>query len=162
MRLVRKFTLVMALQCVVPWNESINSRPVTAERQDVSALSQSVDSGKITFTITDRGEMLGFTYYKSADGVTVGVLNGEFSSTTMAHQHLRVEMTRALKILQRSQIKDKAGMNVGERVVAVMRGKETHEKIQTVMWTKLMSFHQIFSVSLKHAIELERQLPKQD
>jgi len=104
---------------------------------------------------TRQGVRFSTVLYKSSDGVSVSATTEERRSAGAANKELHTRLRATRRIVERGSKLDEKGRRIGERVVAiyVLNDKEQ----AAVLWTNGQQFYYIESLSLKHALEFERQ-----
>jgi len=117
----------------------------------------------IEFVSGDSGEImtpddihLGFTNYKSTDGINLRVLYENFGDAAHAAQAFDKEIARATKIVKRSPKLDGRGKVVGQRAEVLLQSGDGLPTLCAVMWTDGVKYHEIRSRSMKHILELEK------
>jgi hypothetical protein len=96
------------------------------------------------------------TGYEAPDGVKISISGAQFQSPSQAKRELRERLKPAIIILERGPKHDNKGGKVGERVVELFNSKEAGKRDALVLWTDKKNIHEVWSVSLSHALEFER------
>jgi hypothetical protein len=94
--------------------------------------------------------------YKSPDGVEVFFDVKGYVSPELAAAALTEEVGRAARVIERGEKLDKGGRVVGERVVAMLRPEGSKKEVAIIFWTNKSVFCLIQSLSVRHAIALEK------
>jgi hypothetical protein len=109
--------------------------------------------------MTKEGTRYPFHSWKSADGVTVTSSILRFGSVTQARKAFSERLNDASRVIERMPRVNRAGRKTGERAVAVFsyqdKGKE--KQFAAILWTEDKVFHDVESVSLRHAQAFERE-----
>jgi hypothetical protein len=110
------------------------------------------NSGELS---TPDGISLGFTNYKSSDGVNLRVLYYDFRDVAQAAQAFDKLIARVAKTVKQSPKLDSKGKVVGQRAEVLLLN-DKQQTLFAVMWTDGVKYHEIRSRSLRHILELER------
>ena len=101
------------------------------------------------------GTPLSFTAYKSADGVSVTVIHGTFTSEVRAVQELDRAVKKAEKIVNEGPSRDSLGNAVGRRAIMLVRNEPSSALETAILWTNGPSFYEVLSPSEPVAIYWE-------
>jgi len=97
---------------------------------------------------------LGFDSIRASDGVALM----HFYDGSQAKSHFDGVIGRATNILERGEKKDREGKVIGERaVVSLPSTNDPNKEYWAVVWTEGSAFEELTSISLCHALELERR-----
>lgn len=148
------------------WIIGHRSPPHAMKSEDVN-LKQAPDNQEITFAdklgakgTTKDGAPFSTHVYESSDGVVVSIMRENRDSPTKADRALQKRLKRAIRIIERGSTLDEKGQRVGERVVAMFALDNSQKEQASVLWTNGQQLYYIESLSLKHALEFERQFYK--
>ncbi len=87
----------------------------------------------------------------------VSVTRENRDSADRANKELQRRLKAALRIIERGSKLDDKGQRVGERVVAMFALSDSQKEQASVLWTNDQQLYYIGSLSLKHALEFEKQ-----
>lgn len=152
------------------WREAAAQLQSSASTSDAQSLHND-PKARVDFKLVNSGEMetkygvrLGFTAYKSSDGVGLTVFYLVQNDPLRAVQVFNEELVRAAKVIERSAKKDSGGNILGERAQILIPSTipippfppVVGPQWPAVIWTDGQTFHEITSSSLQKILELER------
>ncbi|MFN2533006.1 MAG: hypothetical protein ABR555_17105 [Pyrinomonadaceae bacterium] len=106
---------------------------------------------------TADGIPFSYHLYKSSDGVGVTTTVENHRSPASAQKALQRKIRTAIKMIERGpKLKNKAE-RIGERAVLTFALPDFHKEQAAVLWTNGQRLYYIESLSLKHALEFEKQ-----
>jgi hypothetical protein len=124
------------------------------------------NSSKIEFTNTAMGEVtdedgiwLGFTSFRSSDGIASTIYYRDFGSPAEAQAYLERQIAKAKKLIGRGEKVGTNGQAVGMRAEVLVRSdarKKASPIWSSVLWTDGVKFHQIYSLSRENMLDLEK------
>lgn len=106
---------------------------------------------------TKDGAPFSSQLYQSSDGVGLTVTRENRDTADRANKELQRKLKGATRIIERGSKLDEKGQRVGERVVAMFALDDSQKEQASVLWTSGRQFYYIESLSLKHALEFEKQ-----
>lgn len=141
----RLFVLILGSVLVLGAHAQTTSQP------HVTIMGEAYDEDGIHF---------GITTWKTPDGTTWTVTHNEFPSPAAAQEYLDKEVTKALKIVKRGNVKDSSGQIVGKRAEVIVNAQEKEDNRETpaVLRTKGAHFYIILSDSFRHISQFENTL----
>ena len=159
--------LVFCLGCIAVETALLSSASGLSQspqpNSGAAPAAQNPKAGKNTeFAPGDMGELrdedevhLGFTHFKASDGTDLMVLYEDFDSTAKAEEYFEKQLAKAVKVMERGNKVNGVGKVVGVRAQILLR-LDPPKTIPAVLWTDGLKFHEIYSSSLKNALELEK------
>jgi hypothetical protein len=152
------------------WREAAAEPQSSASASDVR--SRHKDSNvRVEYTVVNSGEIetsygvpLGFTNFKSSDGVGLTVFYLVRNDAVRAVQAFNEDLARAATAIERSAKKDSNGNVLGERAQILLPSTipippfpaVAGPQLPAVVWTDGQTFHEITSSSLQKVLELEK------
>ena len=124
------------------------------EKQESASRFNEVSSKKGS---TKDGAPFSSQLYQSSDGIELTVTRENRDSAGRANKELQKKLKGSLRIIGRAPKLDEKGERVGERVVAIFAFDDSQKEQASVLWTNGQQFYYIESLSLKHALEFEKQ-----
>jgi hypothetical protein len=124
------------------------------QKQESALLFNEVSSKKGS---TKDGAPFSSQLYQSSDGIEVTVTRENRDSAGRANKELQKKLKGSLRIIGRAPKLDEKRERVGERVVAIFAFDDSQKEQASVLWTNGQQFYYIESLSLKHALEFEKQ-----
>jgi hypothetical protein len=117
---------------------------------------------EMEFTVDAMGEgfdedgvHLGFSGYTASDGTKLTAVYNYFFNALEAHEYFEKQITKAVAVIERKKKLDTTGNIVGERALILTR-VDPQNTLPTVLWTDGLTFHEIYSSSLKCTLQLEK------
>ena len=145
------------------WIIGHRSPPEVMKSEGIS-LKQTPENQAITFAdklgakgTTKDGAPFSTHVYESSDGVVVSMMRENRDSPPKADKALQRKLKKAIRIIERGSKLDEEGRRVGERVVAMFALDNSQKEQASVLWTNGQQLYYIESLSLKHALEFEKQ-----
>ncbi len=118
----------------------------------------------LDFKETSMGEAVtaeGFHYpfhdWKSNDGVAVTSAILTYNSSGQAREAFLKRLTESSKVIERSPRIGKSGRKRGERAIATFSYPGRKEEFSGILWTDGREFHDVESLSLRHALAFEQK-----
>ncbi|HEV8428743.1 MAG TPA: hypothetical protein VGQ41_12655 [Pyrinomonadaceae bacterium] len=158
-------TLLIALTGVSAARLWLRSAPVPTDKEKkVSKQEDRKQESALSFNeessikgATKDGAPFASQAYQSSDGIGVSVTRENRDSATRASKELQRKLKATTRVIERSPKLDEKGRRVGERVVAMFALDDSQKEQASVLWTNGRQFYYIESLSLKHALEFEKQ-----
>ncbi len=145
------------------WLVRHRSPPELMKSENMSP-QQTPSNQDLTFTdkmggkgMTRDGAPFSSHVYESSDGVELSVTRENRDSSPKADKALQRKLKKAIRIIERGSKLDEKGQRVGERVVAMLALDDSQKEQASVLWTNGQQLYYIESLSLKHALEFEKQ-----
>jgi len=101
------------------------------------------------------GQHLGFSNYTASDGTNLTAVYEYFFNAPEAHAYFEKELAKAAGVIERKSKLNSAGAVVGERAL-VLKRLGLARPLPAVLWTDGLTFHEIYSSSLKSILQLEK------
>jgi hypothetical protein len=101
---------------------------------------------------------LGITNFLASDGVALTLLHNTFPSALAAQEYLEKVLAKAMKVTERGEKKDAAGMIVGKRATAIVPGGKPAKQIPALLLTYGGDFYEIESDSARDSRIMEMRL----
>jgi hypothetical protein len=117
---------------------------------------------EMEFTVDAMGEgfdedgvHLGFSGYTASDDTKLTAVYSYFLNATEAQEYFEKQLAKAAEVIERKKKLNSAGKVVGERAQILKRlGPE--KTLPAILWTDGLTFHEIYSSSLKCILQLEK------
>lgn len=106
---------------------------------------------------TKDGAPFAAQLYQSSDGTELIVTRENRDSASRANKELQKKLKAAITIIERGPKLNEKEQRVGERVVVTFAPDRSQEEKALVLWTNGNQLYYIESLSLKHALEFEKQ-----
>lgn len=105
--------------------------------------------------LDEDGQHLGFSRYMASDGTKLTAVYNYFFNAQGAQQYFEKQLTKATAVIERKEKLNAAGKIVGERALILTR-VDPQDALPAVLWTDGLTFHEIYSSSLKYILQLEK------
>jgi hypothetical protein len=104
-----------------------------------------------------NGTHLSFHTWRATDGITVTSSMQEFRSIAQAKKAFAHRLKEAVKVTDRKPRLGQGGRETGERALASFSYPNKTEQFLGIIWTDGLTFHDVESVSLPHALAFEKR-----
>jgi hypothetical protein len=106
--------------------------------------------------VPDGGGGFSVTRYTSSYFVKLWVSHAGYPSAEKADEVFQRQVNEAVKLIERTPKFDKEGRRVGERAVAIFYSQDYNEQYACVFWTDKTILHTVYSSSLMHVLDFEK------
>jgi hypothetical protein len=106
--------------------------------------------------VPDGGGGFSVTRYTSSYFVKLWFSHAGYPSAEKANEVFQSQVNEAVRVIERTPKLDKEGRKVGERAVAVFFSQENNEHYACVFWTDKTILHSVYSSSLMHVLDFEK------
>ncbi len=156
-------TFIIGISAVSLWFMLRHSSPMTSKRVEnlspPAAPAQPERKYEMEATgkaVSKDGTPASISGWYTSDGMSFSRWSEYHASPERANRELQKTLKKAVTIIKRESLFDKAGLKVGEKVIATFPPKYPEYGAATLLWTDGSTFRYVSSSSLENILAYEK------